>query len=350
MKVWSVDLSDGNWTEVLQEPAQRLRAGGVVAFPTETVYGLGGNAWDDAACRKIFAAKGRPADNPLIVHIADRNELAGVTSAADCLPSPLVRLLDAFWPGPLTIILPAHPQIAPSVRPGGETVGVRMPSHPVARALIRQAGCPLAAPSANSSGRPSPTTAAAVVDDLEGRIDGVIDGGPCDVGLESTVVAVTESSGTVYRPGWITPEQLSAVSGVPFSLDPHLLGAEEAPKAPGMKYRHYAPDARVHVWWGDRPLAVLTAIRRFVMDNPGIRPAYVLPADFPDLPNAVWRWSPDPATPYDEALSHALYHLLREGDTAGATDICIVGTRPSGRGLALMNRLQKASEGRLYRV
>jgi L-threonylcarbamoyladenylate synthase len=404
MKVWHVAGVTGKELDnLIAEPARRLRAGEVIAFPTETVYGLGANAWDEDAVRKIFAAKGRPSDNPLIVHIAHESHLDGVVPNPSAIPEPARRLMKAFWPGPLTLILAAHEKLASSVHPGTDTVGVRMPHHPVAQALIAAAGCPVAAPSANSSGRPSPTTAETVAHDLADYIDGLIDGGPCDVGLESTVVAVTESEGVVYRPGWITPEELADAAGVPFRLDPHLEGGVEAPRSPGMKYRHYAPDAKVSVWWGDAR-AVAEAVREFALaagDNaaqssaasaasaPKSSPAepstagpastgpsaakpsateapvatersatepthprlaLICPADFAEIEGITERWSPGTDEPYETGLSRELYSRLRWGDEVGADAVLIVGVPPTGHGLALMNRLQKASEGRLFHV
>lgn len=360
MRIWQMDTSQPNWLQDLQEPARLLAAGGLVAFPTETVYGLGADACNETAVAGLFTAKGRPADNPLIVHIASRMQLADVVANPAALPYAAIRLMDHFWPGPLTLILPAHPRIAQSVRPGMETVGVRMPAHPVALNLIRLAGCPIAAPSANSSGRPSPTNAEAVVVDLNGKIDGVVDGGSCAVGLESTVVAVRDSEGIVYRPGWITLEELAAAAMVPFRLDPHLEGHAAAPKSPGMKYRHYAPDAAVSVWWGDDFERIVRALNAYLAARPDALPTFIAPVGFPDLPGVVRRWSPPVAAVpgngegadelYVAALSRALYQLFRQADALASTDILVVGVSPQGKGLALMNRLEKASEGRLFRV
>ena len=379
MKVWHVAGVTGSELEsILAEPARRLRAGEVIAFPTETVYGLGANAWDETAVRKIFAAKGRPADNPLIVHIAHESDLDGVVANPSTIPEPARRLMKAFWPGPLTLILPAHEKLATAVHPGMDTVGVRMPDDPVAHSLIAAAGCPIAAPSANSSGRPSPTTADTVAHDLADRIDGLVDGGPCIVGLESTVAAVTDSEGIVYRPGWITPEELAEVAGVPFRLDPHLEGGGETPRSPGMKYRHYAPDAKVSVWWGETE-KVVEAVQEFstatkqgdltggpdqgdhaggadqgdhvtASGQGGPRLAIICPADFPVIEGVTERWSPGTDEPYETGLSRELYSRLRWADDVDADFVLIVGVPPKGHGLALMNRLQKASEGRLFHV
>lgn len=350
MKIWEIDTTEADWQRRLREPASRIESGGLVAFPTETVYGLGANALNDQAVRRVFAAKGRPADNPLIVHIASRSSLADVVADTSGIPESATKLMDAFWPGPLTLILPAHPRIAASVRPGMTTIGVRIPAHPVALELIRRARCPVAAPSANSSGRPSPTNAEAVVADLDRLIDGVVDGGACDVGLESTVVAVQNDGGVVYRPGWITVEELARVAAIPFRLDAHLTDGVAAVNSPGMKYRHYAPDAAVSVWWGEDSQRIFDALRAHLAGRPDAQPSYIAPAHFPDLPGAVWRWSPSADESYVEALSRELYHLLRQGDKAASTDILVVGVAPEGKALALMNRLEKASEGRLYRV
>ncbi|GMA50902.1 threonylcarbamoyl-AMP synthase [Alicyclobacillus contaminans] len=353
MNVWDVrEIHDPSQLEViLAEPAARLHAGGLIAFPTETVYGLGANAWDDTAARRIFRAKGRPADNPLIVHIADLDMLDGVILHPDKLPDGVERAMAAFWPGPLTFILPAHPRLAPAVRPGMTTVGVRMPNHPVARTLIRLANCPVAAPSANTSGKPSPTTAGDVLEDLNQQIDGVVDGGACPIGVESTVVAITDERAVIYRPGGITPEQLSAVLRQPVVLDPHLTQPTDAPMAPGMKYRHYAPAAQVHVWWGDVE-AIRSAVSAFIRQHAGQRLAALVPHGWREVvePLHPLVWEAPATEPYAAALSRRLYHQLRAFDHEGVHHILVVGVPPEGLGAAVMNRLQKASEGRLYRV
>jgi L-threonylcarbamoyladenylate synthase len=352
MKVWDVRgvVEEVRLSEKLQEAAAALKQGGLVAFPTETVYGLGADATNEQAVRGIFAAKERPADNPLIVHIGDMSMLRQAVADEEALPAPARKAMEAFWPGPLTLILPAHPAIAPSVRPGMDTIGVRFPAHPVAQALIRLAGRPIAAPSANRSGKPSPTTAGDVTEDMEGRIVGVVDGGPCAVGVESTVVAIAEREAVIYRPGGVTREQLEECLGIPVTLDPHLSTPTAAPKAPGMKYRHYAPDASVHVWWGDQR-AVEGALRQFCECHAGERIAMILPSGW-QVPatDGGLIWTAPSSEPYAEALSRELYRLLREFDRAGAAHILVVGVPPQGLGAAVMNRLQKASEGRVHRV
>ena len=234
----------------LRQAGALLRAGEVVGMPTETVYGLAANALDSAAVAKIFLAKGRPQDNPLIVHIADKEQLS---TLARMVPESARKLADAFWPGPLTIILPKAACIPDEVSAGLDTVGIRLPSHPVARALIREAGVPLAAPSANLSGRPSTTTSGHVMDDLGGRIPAIVEGGPCAVGVESTVVSLAGDVPRLLRPGGVSLEQLESVLGS-VEVDRALrekIGDEVRVSAPGMKYRHYAPKAPVTVVCGD---------------------------------------------------------------------------------------------------
>lgn len=342
----------------LAAPARSLREGGLVAFPTETVYGLGANAFDEAAVRRIFAAKRRPVDNPLIVHIARVEQLEWILPRGMRIGEIERRLIDAFWPGPLTLIMPAGHRIAPSVHPGRDSVGIRMPSQPIARALIEQAGVPVAAPSANVSGKPSPTDAQAVADDLEDEIDWLVDGGVTDVGVESTVLLVEDERAIILRPGGITQEMLSSAVDIPVVFDAHLFDLGSAPLAPGMKYRHYAPNANVHVWWGDED-GIYAAMREFLSGDdgrplPSLRPAIIAPQDFLSryelhLPEpCLGALSPDG---YDAALARSLYQLLREFDRAQATDVLVYGVNPAhGIGTAVMNRLQKAAEGRVMMV
>ena len=228
--------------EELKEAAGILRSGGLVAFPTETVYGLGGNALDEDAARKIYAAKGRPSDNPLIAHVSCVEEVEPLVKE---IPEAGRKLMEAFWPGPLTMIFPKSEKVPYGTTGGLDTVAIRMPDDPVANRLIALAGVPVAAPSANTSGRPSPTTADHVWQDMNGRIDMIIDGGPVGIGVESTIVDVSSAVPAVLRPGAITMEMLEEVLGE-VSVDPAILGplsADVRTKAPGMKYKHYAPKA-----------------------------------------------------------------------------------------------------------
>ena len=229
----------------IKTAAQLIIENKLVAFPTETVYGLGGNALSPTAASAIYAAKGRPSDNPLIVHICDTK---AVYELATTVPDKAVQLMEAFWPGPLTIILPKK-EIVPDTTTGGlNTVAIRMPSHPAALSLIRESGIYIAAPSANSSGRPSPTTAEHVADDLSGRIDAIIDGGAVGIGIESTIVDLTSDTPTILRPGFITKKMLEEIIG-PVAIDPTLIEPDPnlRPKAPGMKYTHYAPKGELYI-------------------------------------------------------------------------------------------------------
>jgi L-threonylcarbamoyladenylate synthase len=350
LKIWRVRNSNERNLDqlkaMLKEPAEILKNGGLIAFPTETVYGLGANALDEQAVKRIFEAKGRPSDNPLIVHIADASQLHLVVPDGYSPPQLLRQALETFWPGPLTVIVPAREELAPSVHPGLSTVGVRCPAHPVASALLAAAGCPVAAPSANRSGRPSPTNAEDVLEDMKGRIDGVVDGGSCAVGLESTVVHIDERRVVIYRPGGITKEQLEDALGVPVEYDAHIHSPSEMPKSPGMKYRHYAPDALVRGWWGDFD-HVAQQMRQFVETHPGEKIAIISPEP---LGLTDLEWVPQNPDAYAVELSRELYRLLRAFDRQGAAHVLVCGVEPEGVGSALMNRLGKATEGRLEKV
>ncbi|WP_280770505.1 L-threonylcarbamoyladenylate synthase [Salipaludibacillus daqingensis] len=247
---WTVDRNVDNLTfstEIL-EAAEHIKQNRVIAFPTETVYGLGGNAESDEAINLIFQAKGRPSDNPLIVHIASEDQ---VERYVEEIPNKAKALMDAFWPGPLTIVFRHNGTLSTKVTAGLETVAIRMPDHPVALAIIEAAGRPVAAPSANRSGRPSPTTAAHVHEDLSGRIAGIVDGGKTGVGVESTVVDCTSQDVMILRPGGLTREAIEQAVGKVL-VDPALTEIDQAPRSPGMKYTHYAPTAPLILVEGDR--------------------------------------------------------------------------------------------------
>ena len=327
-------LSAENPADV-QTAAEILRAGGVAAIPTETVYGLAARALDPVAVERVYAAKGRPADNPLIVHIDDLFALYVLCAS---VPDAVVILASHFWPGPLTMVLPRRDTIPDIVTAGLPTVAVRLPASPVARALIRQAG-PLAAPSANRAGSPSPTTAAHVRHDLDGRVDAILDGGPCLWGVESTVLDLTGDRPRLLRPGGVTHTQLEALLG-PVEVDPAVTGpsaAGETPRAPGMKYRHYAPKAPVILLRGSAAAAAAYARQRAA---PG---AAVLcfngePDLFGDLLCVPYGDERDPIS-----LARGLYDALRRLDRDGVT--VIYARYPEGEGLydAVRNRLNKAA-------
>lgn len=250
-KIFDITALDEQGMADLREAADILRKGGLVAFPTETVYGLGADALNPVAVASIFLAKGRPADNPLIVHIADPIKMKELASS---VPARAEQLAAAFWPGPLTLVLPKKESV-PAITTGGlDTVAIRMPDDPVALALIELAGCSIAAPSANRSGQPSPTKGEHVVRDMDGRIDAILRSWDCEVGIESTVLDLTEEVPIILRPGIVTPEEISHVLGVTVEIDRAIRETESesllAPKSPGMKYAHYAPKAEMLVLRG----------------------------------------------------------------------------------------------------
>lgn len=323
----------------LKTAAQLIRDGGLVAIPTETVYGLGANALDPVAVGGIFAAKGRPQDNPLIVHISDLDQIDALT--ADFTPIGR-QLAEAFWPGPLTIILKKSGNIPQAVSAGLDTVGIRMPSHPAALALITQAGVPVAAPSANTSGRPSPTTAAHVLEDMQGKIAAVLEGGSCDIGLESTVVDATGQQAVILRPGAITPQMLAAVLGES-KVGHHNAApnAGEAPRAPGMKYRHYAPKAAVTLVCGS-PQESYRYIAAHAQQTDGILAFSEYFGQFPP------HYTIDFGKSYDKkAHGKILFDALRHFDTLTVGRIFIQCPREYGAGIATVNRLKKAAEGNI---
>ena len=322
--------------------ARVLRGGGLVAFPTETVYGLGALALDEAAVASVFAAKGRPSSDPLIVHLADAADLAGVASD---LPPLALSLAARLWPGPLTLVLPRHPYIPAAVSAGQQTVAVRVPDHPVARALIAAAG-PLVAPSANRFGRPSPTSAAHVLLDLDGRIDMVLDAGQTRVGVESTVLDLTSDPPRVLRPGGIAIELLRTL--VPdLAYAPRYLAEADAAPAPGMLLRHYAPLAAMTLYDGPAERA-LPAIRSAAAARlaRGERIGLLLPsaelAQLRDIPATYVDLGGDATV-----AATRLFDLLRQLDTADVAGILARGFPRDGIGLALWDRMVRAAEGRV---
>ena len=321
----------------LDRAADILRSGGLVAFPTETVYGLGGLATSDGAAKAIYTAKGRPSDNPLIIHIANPEDAEAYAVTNDTY----YRLAEKFMPGPLTVILPKKDTIPYSVTGGLDTVAVRCPSHPVARALIEKTGAPIAAPSANRSGRPSPTTAAHVAEDLTGRVNMIIDGGACEVGLESTIVAIDGNEGVLLRPGAITADALSCVCEVRVA-DTVLraLAENERPLSPGMKYRHYAPRAALVLLSGERE-----AVTRFMADAAANNGVGVLCYDeeIQRMPCGATLF-PIGAENDLETQARRLFAALREADTNDSLHTLYAHLPPkNGMGLALYNRCIRAA-------
>lgn len=346
-KVLVVDAAHPDGAE-LAEAAQVLRSGGLVAFPTETVYGLGANALDGQAVARIYAAKGRPQDNPLIVHVAERE---AVSQVAAVVPPKAQRLMERFWPGPLTLVLPKTPAVPEEVTCGLQSVGIRMPSHPVARALIRAAGVPVAAPSANLSGRPSPTSAEHVIEDIAGRVDVIVDGGETGVGVESTVLDMTVDPPVLLRPGGVTVEQITAEIG-PINLDKAMAGAApgEKPRSPGMKYKHYAPKAPLILVDGP-VLAMQAKIRDLSYEyrEEGRRVGIMCCAE------SRGAYQADVILEYGsraqpETLACDLFATLRAFDRHQVDVILAEGVSTAGIGLAVMNRLTRAAAGRVVHV
>jgi len=346
-KIWNVDSVVGKTEDYpqLTEAAELLRKGEVVAFPTETVYGLGANALSSEAVQKIFAAKGRPSDNPLIVHIADTAQLEELAAE---IPETAKKLMDAFWPGPLTMIFPKKEGIAPEVTAGLDSVGIRMPSHPVALSLIRQAGVPIAAPSANRSGRPSPTTAAHVAEDLLGKIAGIVDSGATGVGVESTVLDVTVNPPMILRPGGLTKEQLESVIGE-VAVDKGLLEEKERPKAPGMKYQHYAPKGEM--WMVTAPtvdkqveaIQSLLAEAKAAGKKVGILATEESFTKYPQADLVI----PCGSRADLPSVAQHLYDALRTFDQERMDYILSESFPSEGVGMAIMNRLMKACGHRI---
>jgi L-threonylcarbamoyladenylate synthase len=328
--------------EKIRLAADKLKKGGLVAFPTETVYGLGANALDPDAVQKIFGAKGRPSDNPLIVHIASVDWLENIVSD---ISQEAKILIERFWPGPLTLIMPKRNNIPMTVTAGLDTVAVRFPSHPVAKALIFEAGLPIAAPSANTSGRPSPTNAQHVIEDLNGRVDIIIDAGSADVGLESTVIDVTGAVPMVLRPGGITLEEIREI--LPLArYDSALLNNKVEtikPKSPGMKYRHYSPKAELIIVQGNME-EVCERINLLVKDymQKGIKIG-VLATD-----QTICRYKNGLVLSMGnrdmpETIAQNLFRALREFDDSDIGLILAENVDENGIGFAVMNRMMKAS-------
>ena len=333
--------------KIMEEAGELLKAGALVAFPTETVYGLGANALDEKAAAKIYAAKGRPSDNPLIIHIADMESLPLITEE---VPEEAVKLAEKFWPGPLTIVLKKSAAVPLGTTGGLNTVAVRMPSHPIALEMIRYGGGYIAAPSANTSGRPSPTLASHVADDMDGIIPMILDGGAVGIGIESTIVDLTDEVPTILRPGFITKEMLEEVVGE-VQIDKGLaVDAKVAPKAPGMKYRHYAPKAELIIVEGDSA-AVVEKINALAKENEakGICTGIIGTEETVGLYECGIVKSM--GTRSDElSISSQLYRILREFDESDAKVIYSESFEQGIIGSAIMNRLLKAAGHKVMKV
>lgn len=317
--------------ETIDLGASIIRDGGLVAFPTETVYGLGADAMNEQAIQKLFRAKRRPADNPLIVHISDRDML---DSAATGVTPQGERLIGRFWPGPLTLVLKRQPEVAMSVSAGLPSVAVRMPSNKIALELIRSARTPIAAPSANASGRPSPTLAAHVLEDLGGRVDLILDGGPASIGIESTVLDLTSEPPIILRPGVVTREMLIEIIG---RVDQATSGEEELRRSPGTRHQHYSPRARVLLVEHGSPESIELICRERLQEGAVGFIGHTRVAIDEDEFFVV-----EVGSSADE-YARALYGALRELDRKGARVIVVEGISEDGKGAAVMDRLRRAA-------
>lgn len=332
---------------LLKKAGQIIRQGGLVAFPTETVYGLGANGLDERACKRIYEAKGRPSDNPLILTVPD---LAGATAVVARFSHLEKALIERFWPGPLTLVLPRKACVPDAATGGLDTVALRCPDHAICQAFLQEAGVPVAGPSANRSTRPSPTTAAEVLHDMDGRIDMIIDGGMCHIGVESTIIECTgPAEVTILRPGGVTPTMLAEVAESVI-LDAPLVQGIGTPKAPGMKYRHYAPNAPMVVFVGTVE-RVATSIRQAYQEAlaKGQNVGLLVSQEVADAVAAehcyVWGTHGDVI-----ALANQLYTGLLSFDTERVDVILAEGVISKGLGLAVMNRMKKAAGGHVIEV
>ncbi len=338
--------NESKLTEILQTPAGILAKGGIVAFPTETVYGLGANALSEISVKNIYKAKGRPSDNPLIVHIADISQLDAVVSE---IPPAAQAVIRRFWPGPISIIMKKNPGIPDCVTAGMDTVAVRMPENPEAEILLRLAGCPVAAPSANLSGKPSPTKPEHVIHDLDGRVDGIILGRNCDVGIESTVLDVTVNPPVILRPGIITAEDLEAVIGeVRIALRKEKNSS--VPKAPGMKYTHYAPDAPMILFEGTSD-SVSSQICKTAEAELGAGKKIGIIATEETVEKYIRAFGENPSCRILSAgtrsnlksIAHNVFDILRTFDIIGVDVILSEAFEAEGIGFSIMNRMDKAA-------
>lgn len=335
-------IEDGNEDEVIREAGEVLKSGGLVAFPTETVYGLGGDALKEDAARKIYSAKGRPSDNPLIVHIAD---IGALDELASEIPECAYKLAEAFWPGPLTMIFKKKDIVPYGTTGGLDTVAIRMPSHPVAHRLIKDSGVYIAAPSANLSGRPSPTRAEHVIEDMDGRIDMIIDGGAIEIGIESTIVDVTCEVPMILRPGYVTADMIKEVLG-DVCFDETVLAhsmVKGKPKAPGMKYRHYAPKAELTIFEGENE-KVVSKINELAVkyEYDGLKVG-ILSSNENEHKYAHGEVVVVGSRENEHEVAAHLFDVLRHFDHIDVDVILSEGFSEDSFGQAVMNRLIKAA-------
>ena len=337
VKIDSANIDDA----AMKEACDLIRAGELVAFPTETVYGLGADALHPEASKKIYAAKGRPSDNPLIVHISKFEDLVSIARE---VPPQAKKLADAFWPGPLTMIVWKNDRVPYETTGGMDTVAIRMPKHSVALRLIEGSGCLIAAPSANTSGKPSPTEASHVALDMDGRIPMILDGGPVGIGIESTIVDLSEETPMILRPGYITQEMLQEVLGEKVCMDPGIIASDSTrkPKAPGMKYKHYAPKADLVLVEGETD-KVVARINELVREKQHGQKVGVIATDETFLRYEADHVVSIGAREDEDAIARHLYKILREFDDWNVDAIYSESFATPRIGQAIMNRLLKAA-------
>lgn len=347
--VITIDVNDID-EEQIEKAANIIRTDGLVAFPTETVYGLGANALSKEAANKIYAAKGRPSDNPLIVHIGDLNM---VDRLARDISADARKVMAQFWPGPLTVVLNKLDVVPAGTTGGLDTVAIRMPDHPVALALINQSDTCIAAPSANISGKPSPTLAQHVIDDLSGQIDMVIDGGAVGIGIESTILDVTTEIPTILRPGFITKEMIETCLGKEITIDPAILGeqTDQAPKAPGMKYKHYSPQGDLAIVVGDA-LRVTKKINELANEKleAGYRVGIIATKETAACYQTKAVIKTIGTREDEQSISAGLYRILRECDQDNLAFIFSEGFEGNDLGVAIMNRMLKAAGNHIIEI
>ena len=333
-------------TSLIDEGANIIKSGGIVAFPTETVYGLGANGLDEEAVKNIYKAKGRPSDNPLILHISTIEQLYPLV---DEIPDLAYTCMEKFWPGPLTIIFKKSEIIPNIITAGLDTVAIRMPDHPIASMLISKAKVPIAAPSANLSGKPSPTKGSHVVEDMMGKIEMIIDGGGTGVGLESTVLDLSTETPTILRPGGITLEDLRKVIHNVVQ-DRSITNKEEVPKSPGQKYRHYAPNAEMILYTGDveKIIKKINSDAKYLMDegkNVGIMATEETKDSY-----TVGKILVSGSREKSETIAHNLFDILRKFDEYNVDIILAEGIGFDNIGMAIMNRMVKAASGKVIKL
>ena len=345
METKVLHINDEKDREKIQEAARLLREGELVIFPTETVYGLGGNGLDEGAVDKIFRAKGRPKDNPLILHVADPEQVLDLVKV---IPPKGKDCMDVFWPGPLTLIFERSEKVSDSVTAGANTVAIRMPSHPIAHAILKEAAVPVAAPSANTSGRPSPTRLAHVLEDMDGKVPMIVDSGDANVGIESTVLDVTVDPPMIYRPGGVTKEDLEAIIGE-VAVDETTIDADNdaVPKSPGQKYRHYAPKGDATLFAGDLKNIAKEINRRLAEAEPGVRTAVLCTTETKDLYEGMDLLVDMGSREQLEDVAHNLFESLRRCDEEDIDLLFVEGFDFRGLGVGIMNRLLKACGGKV---